>query len=147
LFIGQHHLAFDTESRLAVPARLREPLSSGVVITQGLDRNLWVMPDSAFQQVCRCIREMNLTDPNTRLLLRSILSHAQEVELDPSGNILISEMLRKYAGLNKDVVVVGQGDYLEIWDLAQWENQETLMSDIEANRERFTGLSIITCKM
>lgn len=142
MFLGQHHLTLDKDARIPVPSRFSGPLSEGGVITQGFDRNLWILPAAKFQLLCQRISAMNIADPKARLLLRLLLGQACELVTDESGGIQIPRNLREYAELDKEIVLVGQGDYFEIWDTAQWQNQEIQLGDAEANSERFAHLAI-----
>jgi MraZ protein len=142
LFLGQHHLALDKEDRLLVPSRFYGPLSDGGVITQGFDRNLWIIPAAKFQLLCQQISAVNLADPKARLLLRILLGQACELVTDNSGSIQIPQNLRAYAKLDKQIVLVGQGDYFEIWDKTLWQGQESQLGDANANSERFANLVI-----
>lgn len=144
MFLGRHYLAFDIENRLTVPSWYHEPLSMGGIITRGFDSNLWVLPDLTFQKVCLRLREMNLADPLARLLLRMVLGYAYELQMDQSGSIMVPQNLQEYANLINKVVVIGQGDYFEIWDPVLWKKQEAQLSDAESNKERFARLTIAT---
>jgi MraZ protein len=142
LFIGRHPITVDNENRVTVPPRFSERLSGGGIITQGFDRNLWVLPAETFQLLCQRISAMNLTDPIARLLLRMIFGRAFELEVDQSGIMYIPQSLREYAELQDDIVLVGQGDYFEIWDSALWVEQESKLGDANTNTERFAKFVI-----
>ena len=142
MFIGQYHYAINDESRLTIPAGFRERLSGGAFVTQGFDRNLWVLTAQAFQEIYRRVTAMNLADPLARLLLRMILGAASELDMDQAGSILIPQNLRAFANLNGEAVLVGQGDYFEVWSPALWHEQETQLQDAETNAQRFVMLDL-----
>ena len=144
LFIGQYHHSFDDGNRLTLPAHFRELLSGGGFITQGFDRNLWVLTAAAFQEVYQRVMKMNLADPLARLLLRMVLGNASHLEMDQSGRILIPQNLQQFANLNSEAVLVGQGDYFEVWAPALWQKQEAQLQDAEANVGRFAELDVAT---
>jgi MraZ protein len=142
MFIGQYHRAINDESRLTIPAGFRERLSGGAFVTQGFDRNLWVLTAQAFQEIYRRVTAMNLADPLARLLLRMILGAASELEMDEAGSIFVPQNLREFANLNGEAVLVGQGDYFEVWSPAHWHEQETQLQDAETNSQRFVMLDL-----
>jgi len=90
------------------------------------------------------VMAMNLTDPTARLLRRIILGNASQLEVDKSGRILLPQTLRDFATLTKDAVLVGQGDYFEIWEPAAWQQQVNQVQDAEANAQRFATLDLKT---
>jgi len=144
MFLGQYHHSFDEKFRLTIPSRFREFIAEGAVVTRGFDKNLMVLSGEAFQQLYQHLNEMNITDQTSRLLRRMILGYAQELEVDKSGRILISQPLREFADLKADTILVGLGDYFEIWAPKAWEGQETLLQDTDANSKRFSALHLAT---
>jgi MraZ protein len=144
MFLGQYRHTVDAKGRLIVPARFRERLSAGAFITQGFDRNLMVMTPEYFTRVYERINAMNLADPVARLLRRLILGNAYQVELDSVGRILLPQHLRDALQLADEAVVVGQGDYFEVWSPALWDAQLALLQDAEANAQRFAALDLST---
>jgi MraZ protein len=143
MFLGQHSFSFEDSNRLTVPTPFRDELGRGAFITQGFDRNLWVLSADAFQAVFARFTVLNIADPLARLLLRMVLGHAVELVIDESGNMVIPQELRDFAGLGKEAVLVGQGRYFEIWAPASWQKQELALQDAEANADRFAGLAIM----
>jgi MraZ protein len=144
MFLGQYVHSFDDKSRLTVPARYRELIADGAFVVQGLDRNLMVLTPAAFEIIYQRIMAMNLTDPTARLLRRVILGNASQLDVDKSGRILIPQQLREFAGLDGDAVLVGQGDYFEIWAPKLWQQQVNQVQDAEANTQRFAALDLKT---
>ncbi|HVN54072.1 MAG TPA: division/cell wall cluster transcriptional repressor MraZ [Anaerolineaceae bacterium] len=144
MFLGQYVHSFDDKSRLTVPARYRELIADGAFVVQGLDRNLMVLTPAAFEIIYQRIMAMNLTDPTARLLRRVILGNASQLDVDKSGRILIPQQLREFAGLDGEAVLVGQGDYFEIWAPKLWQQQVNQVQDAEANTQRFAALDLKT---
>ena len=141
MFLGQFHHSLDSKGRLTVPARFREELlSEGAYVMQGFDRNLMVLPTSTFETISHRVNQMSMTDPKTRLLRRLIFSTANHVELDRAGRILVPQFLRNAASLENGVIVVGNGDYFEIWSPELWSVQIEDLQDAEINADRFAGL-------
>lgn len=144
MFLNQYHHSFDDKGRLTIPAKFRDQITDGVFIVQGLDRNLMVLPPKVFNVLYERLMEMNLTDPDTRLLREIILGNALEVTPDGSGRILLGSNQRQYAGLNDEVVFVGQGDYFEIWAAEPWQQRQDQINDAETNAKRFAALDLRT---
>lgn len=142
MFLGQYQHNLDEKGRLMIPARFREMLEGGAIITQGFDRCLMVMSEVYFKQVYERLNAMNLTDPTARLLRRLILSNAYPVEVDKVGRILMPQNLRQFISLNGEAVVAGQGEYFEIWTVAEWDEQMVQIHDTEANTQRFATLDL-----
>lgn len=142
MFLGQFQHNFDEKGRLMIPARYRELLAAGAFITQGFDKCLMVMTDAYFAQVYDRINSMNLADPTARLLRRLILSNAYPVEVDKVGRILVPGNLRPVIALNGEAIVAGQGDYFEVWNPAEWNQQMDQLQDIETNNQRFATLDL-----
>lgn len=143
MFLGRFRHNLDDKGRLTVPARFRERLAAeGAYVMQGFDRNLMVLPSSAFEVMSRRINQMSMTDPDARLLRRLLFSTADQVEIDKSGRILLPQFLRQSAGLDAPVVVVGLGDYFEIWSPETWERQEAQLEEAQSNAQRFTALNL-----
>jgi MraZ protein len=142
MFLGQFQHNLDEKGRLMIPARYRELLAAGAFITQGFDKCLMVMTDAYFAQVYDRINSMNLADPTARLLRRLILSNAYPVEVDKVGRILLPGNLRQVIALDGEAIVAGQGDYFEVWNPADWNEQMDQLQDIETNNQRFATLDL-----
>jgi MraZ protein len=142
MFLGQYQHNLDEKGRLMIPARYRELLAAGAFIMQGFDRCLMVMTESHFQEVYERINDMNMADPNARLLRRLILSTAYPIEIDKVGRILVPQMLREVNGLDGEAIVAGQGAYFEVWNPVEWNEQINQLQDIEMNNQRFATLDL-----
>jgi MraZ protein len=144
MFLGQYQHSLDEKGRLTIPAAFRDALGEGAFISQGFDRNLMVMTADYFQKVYDRINAMSLTDPAARLLRRLILSSAYQVEVDKAGRILLPQNLRQFLSLNGEAMLVGQGEYFEIWTPIEWGRQMQTLQDAEANAQRFQTLDLST---
>lgn len=142
MFLGQYRHNIDTKGRLTVPARFRELLGEGAYITMGFDNNLMVLTTGAFEAVQKRISQTPFTDPNARLLRRLLFSDADRVEPDKNGRILLPGFLREKTALVEEAVLVGVGDYFEIWAPEEWERQSANLGDTSANAQRFIGLEL-----
>ncbi len=142
MFLGQYMHSLDSKGRLTIPSRYRALLIEGAYIVQGFDRNLMVWTKSSFERISQRVSQGSITDPTSRLLRRFIYSSGDELEVDRAGRILIPEFLRQTAQLDNDVVVVGVGDYFEIWSPSLWAEQLANVQDAEANQQRFIAFDL-----
>ena len=143
MFLGKFARTLDGRNRITVPSAFRAELTGGAYMTQGFDRNLQVLTASAFEQLYRQAAALNTTDPLARLLLRLFLGNA--VELPQAGaSVAIPDNLKEYAGIQQNVLLIGQGDYFEIWAPHLWGEQEAQLMDADANASRFAALTLGT---
>ena len=143
MFLGQFRHNIDDKGRLTIPARFRDLLvAEGAYVMQGFDRNLMVLTLPTFDTISRRLLQMNMTDPTVRLLRRMIFSTADRVEVDRAGRILIPQFLRQLAALDGDAMIVGAGEYFEIWSPDLWASQTEQLQDVEANAQRFLALEL-----
>src|SRR5512140_1693810 len=115
MFLGQYRVSMGDERSVEIPADFREVLAQGAYITRGFEQNLLLMGETTFQEKCRRVASLNMADPSVRLLQRLILANAARLQMDASGRITIPPELAAFAGVQKDLVLIGQGDYLEAW--------------------------------
>jgi MraZ protein len=144
LFIGKHPSTLDHDNSFAAPASYMQELSGGAFILQGFERNLMVFPLSAFEQVYRAVSSQNLADPLARSLLRLLLGSAREAAPGANGRITLPDDLKEFAQVGAEMVIVGQGDFFEVWQLGLWEEQESQLRDAVANSSRFASLNVST---
>ncbi len=111
---------------------------------QGFDQNLIVLPSENYEGIFQHIRTATITDPNARALRRLVFSTADRVEVDKAGRILIPQFLRTYAGLDCALVLVGMGDFFEIWSPEAWKVQNEQLQDPQLNSDRFSAFSLVT---
>ena len=142
MFLGKFSRTLDSESRFSMPSGFREQLAGRAYLTQGFDRNLQILTSGAFEQVYQTVMNLNIANPLARLLLRLILGTTHETLVDESGHIVIPTELRQFADLQKDILLIGQGEYFEIWSPDLWKQQETQLRDAEANSSRFSALTV-----
>jgi len=144
LFLGKHSSKLDKYDRLSTPSQFREDLSNRIYITHGFDRNLLALTPIAFQEIYRRVVSLNIADPLARVLLRLILGTAHEVRIDKNGYLPIPDELREFANLHGNILLVGQGDYFEIWSADLWNSQEAQLNDADTNSSRFSNINIAT---
>ena len=120
MFLGTHTPRLDEKGRLFLPAKFRDRLADGLVITRGQERCLYVFPMDEFVRVAEQLRAAPVTSKAARDYLRVFLSGACDEMPDKQGRVTIPAVLREYAGLTRDCTVIGAGSRLEIWDAAAW---------------------------
>ncbi|MCQ2518093.1 MAG: division/cell wall cluster transcriptional repressor MraZ [Lachnospiraceae bacterium] len=129
-FMSQYNHTMDAKGRMIVPAKYREGLGDSFIVTRGIDTCLFVYDSEEWQKVMNKLSEARLTSDKVRKFTRYLVGGATEVELDSQGRILVPNYLREHASINKDVVLVGMGNHIEIWAREKYE--ETMdATDIE----------------
>lgn len=126
VFRGVTALVLDAKGRLAIPTKHRDALagpSGGIVVTVDPSRCLLLYPRASWEPIQARLMALSSFDARMRGLQRLLVGHADDVDVDAAGRILVSPELRRYANLDRRVVLVGQGSKLELWDEAQWEVQ------------------------
>lgn len=121
MFIGEYHHTIDDKGRLAVPVKFREVLAHGAVVTRGLDTSLFLLPLEEWGKFSDKLGNLPLGQAHSRAFAQLMLAGAMDVTLDKQGRCVVPEFLRSYAGLRKDVVIVGVNSRLEIWDAQTWK--------------------------
>jgi MraZ protein len=124
VFLGTHHPRLDEKGRLFLPARFRDQLAEGLVITKGQERCLYVWPHDEFARMTEQLRQAPVTSKAARDYMRVLFAGASDEVPDKQGRITIPAALRAYAGLTKDCVVIGANARVEIWDSAAWADYE-----------------------
>lgn len=142
MFMSEYTHSIDTKGRVIVPAKFRESLGNEFVITQGLDGCLFVFPNEEWNAFEEKLKSLPMSNKDARKFVRFFLAGAATVELDKQGRILIPTVLREFAGLEKDVVVVGVGSRVEIWDKSRWD-EATTFSDMDEIAEHMSDLGLI----
>lgn len=145
MFMSQYNHTIDAKGRVIIPAKFREKLGDSFVVTKGLDGCLYGYAKEEWSAFEEKLGTLPITNKNSRQFTRFFLAGAAECELDKQGRILIPSVLREFAGLDKDVVLVGVASKIEIWSKERWDESngeyETNMDDIAMNLESL-GFSI-----
>lgn len=135
MLLGTHTPKLDDKGRLILPAKFRRELEEGLVITRGQERCLYVYSSAEFERVHDRMREAPLGDKRTRDFLRMFLAGASDEKPDSQNRVTIPPALRAYAGLDRELVVVGVGAHAEIWDAARWNAYTAENEDAFADQE------------
>jgi len=121
VFLGTHTPRLDDKGRLFLPAKFRDRLAGGLVVTRGQERCLYVYPMDEFVRVAETMRTAPVTDKKVRDFMRLFLSGASDETPDKQGRLTIPVGLRVYAGLTRDCTVIGAGSRVELWDSTAWD--------------------------
>jgi transcriptional regulator MraZ len=133
MLLGEYEHTIDDKNRLTLPARFRDTMSSGVVVTRGMDGCLYAYPRADWQERFQSrVAGLDPLSSEGRKLQRHFFSGAAEAELDKQGRIMIPGALLRYAGLEREVVVAGIHDHLEIWDRESWRRE---LNEVEGSAE------------
>lgn len=142
MFLGTHTPRLDEKGRLILPAKYRDELGNGLVLTRGQERCIYVFSSREFERVHDELRSAPLSSRQARDYIRVFLSGASDEMPDKQGRITIPPPLRQYAGLDREVTVIGAGNRAEIWDSASWNAylEEKEQSFSETDEEVIPGL-------
>lgn len=141
MFLGTHTPKLDEKGRFFLPAKFRDELADGLVITRSQDRCLAIYPTEAFVAMTQQVSTAPTTLKQVRDFQRMLAAGASDETPDKQGRVTIPPMLRRYAGLDKDIVVVGAINRVEVWDVAAWEEYSAQQESVfaEMNEEVFAG--------
>ncbi len=136
MFLGEFEHTIDGKGRLTIPAKFRDELESGVVITRGLDGCLWAYGRSEWERLAEKIAGMPTTNPAARNFARFMFSSAFDSIPDRQGRVLIPQNLRDYAGIQNETVIIGVMNRVEIWSPGKWAK---VLTEVEADPEVFVN--------
>ena len=125
MFMGEYNHTIDAKGRLIIPAKFREVLGDEFVVTKGMDGCLFVFDNSEWQAFAEKLRSLPMIDKEVRQFTRFFLAGAASVEVDKQGRILLPSVLRDFAGITKDTVLIGVGSRIESWSKDRWEGTVT----------------------
>lgn len=135
LLLGTYTPKMDAKGRVALPAKMRAQLGSGLVMVRGQERCIYVLPQQEFRRIATQLQRTSMANRAGREYLRMFLSGAVDQEPDKQGRVLIPPMLREYAHLEQDIVIIGVGTRAEIW------NQQAWNAYLEANEQGYADMS------
>lgn len=141
MFMSEYNHTLDTKGRLIIPSKFRETLGEEFVISKGMDGCLFVYANDDWKAFEQKLTSLPLINKEARQFARFFLAGAATVEVDKQGRILLPAALREFAGLEKDVVLVGVGSRVEIWSKEKWENMNSDV-DMDAITGSMEGLGL-----
>ena len=130
MFLGEYDHTIDDKGRLAIPARFRDDLGDGVVITRGFEHCLMGFPKEAWAKLAEQINNLPFGPAEARNLRRLLFSGAADAQMDRQGRVLIPQNLREYAGLGEQVIIAGLNTHFEIWSRERWND---VLTTLDAN--------------
>jgi MraZ protein len=132
MFMGEYNHTIDAKGRLIIPSKFREALGDEFVVTKGMDGCLFVFDNSEWQSFAEKLHSLPVMDKEVRQFTRFFLAGAASLEVDKQGRILLPSVLREFADITKDAVLIGVGSRIEIWSRERWEGTVTYqdMDDI-----------------
>lgn len=131
MFIGEYQHIIDPKKRIAIPSKFRDAFNGRAVITRGLDNCLFLYTLDEWNKLAEKLNQLPVGQSNTRSFVRLVLAGASESEIDKQGRVLVPDYLKTYAGLEKNVVIAGLYNRLELWDENKW-------NDYKASAEKNT---------
>ena len=141
MFMGEYNHSIDTKGRLIIPSRFREELGDEFVVTKGLDGCLFVFPNDRWAAFEEKLEKLPLTNKSARQFSRFFVSGATPCELDKQGRVLLPQTLRGFASLEKDVVLAGMLNRIEIWSKSKWIENSSY-DDMDDIAEQMTDLGL-----
>ena len=143
MLIGEYEHSLDVKGRVILPAKLREDMGEKFILTKGLDGCLFGFSRTEWANFEEKLKTLPLTNKNARDFVRFFLSGATECEMDKQGRFLIAANLREYAEMDKEIVVIGVGNRIEIWNKEKWtrhNSSENISADEIAEKMDFLGI-------
>ena len=142
MFMGEYNHVIDAKGRLIIPARFRELLGEEFIMTRGLDGCLSIYPMDEWKAFEEKLRALPLTNKNARTFTRFFVAGATNCELDRQGRVLVPQPLREFAGLEKEVVLTGNLNRIEIWSKEKW-SENCNYDDMDSIAESMRDMDII----
>ena len=137
ILMGEYHHSIDDKGRLIIPAKFREELGEKFIVTRGIDNCLFVYSESSWIKIVNKLESLPFTKKDARAFVRFFLSGATGAEFDKQGRINLTSPLISYANIDKECIIIGTGDRLEIWSEKSWNeffnSAKDTMSDIAEN--------------
>lgn len=143
MLIGEYEHSLDVKGRVIMPAKLREDMGEKFILTKGLDGCLFGFSQNEWANFEEKLKTLPLTNKNARDFVRFFLSGATECEMDKQGRFLVASNLREYASMDKEVVVIGVGNRIELWNKEKWSkhnSDENISADEIAEKMDFLGI-------
>ena len=143
MFIGEYSYTIDQKKRLAVPAKFRKELGKKAIITRGIDNCLVIYTDKEWKKMVEKLENLPTAQVDARSFVRIMLSGAVDVDLDKLGRVLIPDYLKEYAGLEKEIAILGISNKIEIWNSDKWKSyKQKTEKEVGSMAERLKELGI-----
>ena len=142
MFLGEYRHTLDDKGRVTLPAKFRPQLSSGLVMTAGIDRCILVYDSEEFSRLADRVTALPLTGHDAATLRRLLFVNAFDAALDKQGRVVVPDKLRQHAGVQADVVVTGVGKFIELWSPEEWERAQAQVQEHAASETIWAKLGI-----
>lgn len=143
MFLGEYQHSIDAKGRVILPAKFRDELGEKFYVTKGLEECLFIFSADEWATFSERLRQLSLAKREARAFVRFFFGGASEVECDKQGRILLPQTLRDYAGCKKDLVVVGVGSRIEVWDQERWDQyNDGMIPEVTEIAEQLVELGI-----
>lgn len=129
MFLGEYEHSVDAKGRVAIPAKFRLQVETGLVVTRGFEHCLFAYPMQEWEQLSQRVSSLPLGQPQARQLRRLLFANAFDTELDKQGRILLPGALREYAGIGELAVIAGMNTYFEIWSQEAWAGEQASLAE------------------
>ena len=129
MFMGEYHHNLDEKSRLVIPSLYRKELGDKFVVTRGIEKCLYVYSNAEWQKIVDKLEELPFTKKDARTFIRAFFSGASICEIDKSGRIVLTSNIKEYANINKECVIIGANNRVEIWDKDLWNEEISSKAD------------------
>lgn len=131
MFLGEYQHTLDAKGRVSLPAKFRSQMTGTVVVSKGMDRCLYITTVEEYQRANAKLFDKEDFDPRVRELRRKFVAGADTLDIDSAGRVSLPAKLRDYAGLERDVVVTGNGNRIEVWNAASWQSYSEVGESME----------------
>lgn len=142
MFLGQYRHSLDDKARITLPAKFRPQFGESLVLTAGTERCIWAYPAEEFGKLAERINALPLIGQEAAAFRRLIYGNAFDAGLDKQGRVVLPEKLRRYAGIEGEVVVTGVGRFVEIWSPVEWDRAQEAIQARGAPERMWTELGI-----
>ncbi|MCL4504702.1 MAG: division/cell wall cluster transcriptional repressor MraZ [Chloroflexi bacterium] len=142
MFLGEFRHSLDDKSRITLPAKFRSELQQGVVMTAGMDHYVLIYPRAEFELLAEKVNHLPLTGRDAATLRRLLFVNANDAIPDKQGRIIVPELLRQYASISADVVIVGVGKFIEMWSPEEWQRARSEIAEHAAQESIWAKLGI-----
>jgi MraZ protein len=142
MFLGEYVHTIDEKGRLTIPARFRADLTTGLIVTRGIDRCLAIFPMAEWNRLAEQVSALPITDRRARAFRRLVFANASDAIPDKQGRVLIPPRLREFAGLDSEVVITGLNTYIEVWNPDSWGAERERVEGDDTDVEEWAALGI-----
>ncbi len=142
MFLGEYVHTIDEAGRLTIPAKFRDELAEGLVVTRGLDRCLAIYPLDEWERLAERVSGLPITDRYARAFRRLVFANASHAVPDRHGRVVIPPRLREYIDLGGEVVITGLNTYIELWHPESWDQERERVEEEDGNIDQWAALGI-----